>query len=468
MKKLWLSSLLIGTLGISSAQASVLAIVDSGNDFSHKDLVLKTWINPTEIAGNDRDEDRNGYPDDVNGWNFAESNNQLIDYKYSYSLNPDTRRFFDIQLKAFLGTITEDDKNWYKEKIQDENFIKTLSVFGNWMHGTHVTGIAAKNASDVKVIGLKLIPTEVKLPGQKSKEVFVETKGMRSHKFLFEDKSMKDSILMALLSTLAKQQSAVYGEIGSYLQFHKVEVMNGSFGVPYSSIAGLLKTLFEKVFKKEPTEAEIKKFTDYFFSVLLEENRTFLASSPNTLFIFASGNEGLNNDQYASSPTNVQAENKISVAASLGNMMLANFSNYGVNNVDVAAPGVGIVSTIPMDQHMAVSGTSQAAPYVANMAVRIKDINPKLNYRGIKKIILDTVDVKPWLVGKVRTSGLVNLERALRAAELSQSMEISMAISKAKSDVPAKSENDLLSLREVNQIPLELVTPMPNPILISK
>ncbi len=466
MKSLLLSSLLLGTLGISSANASVLAIVDSGNDFTHKDLVLKTWTNPIEIAGNDRDEDRNGYPDDVNGWNFAEANNQLIDYKYSYSYNPDTKRFFDIQLKAFLGTITEDDRNWYKEKIQDEAFVKALTVFGNWMHGTHVTGIAVKNAADTKVMGLKLIPTEVKLPGQKDNSILIETKGLRSHKFLFEDKSMKDSILMALLSTLAKQQSQVYSEIGDYLKFHKVEVMNGSFGVPYSAIEGLLTTLFEKVFKKKPTEQELKKFTDYFFSVLLEENRTFLSSSPNTLFIFAAGNEGLNNDQFPSSPTNVQAENKISVAASLGDMMIANFSNFGVNNVDVAAPGVGIVSTIPMDNHLAVSGTSQAAPYVANMAVRIKDINPSLNYRAIKKIILDTVDVKPWLVGKVRTSGLVNMDRALRAAELSKSMEISAAISKSKVEVLAKTQNDLLSLTPVYQIPRELVTPMPNPIVV--
>jgi subtilisin family serine protease len=80
------------------AHASTIAIVDSGNDFKHKDLQSKAWINPSEIEGNDRDEDKNGYPDDINGWNFAEGNNQLIDYSYQTSDTADGRRFFDIQL----------------------------------------------------------------------------------------------------------------------------------------------------------------------------------------------------------------------------------------------------------------------------------------------------------------------------------------------------------------------------------
>ena len=93
-------------LSLSTAHAASIAIVDSGNDFEHKDLKAKAWVNPLGIAGNDRDEDKNGYPDDVNGWNFAESNNMLIDYSYDWSDTADVRRFFDIQLKSFLGTLS--------------------------------------------------------------------------------------------------------------------------------------------------------------------------------------------------------------------------------------------------------------------------------------------------------------------------------------------------------------------------
>ncbi len=67
--------------------------------------------------------------------------------------------------------------------------------------------------------------------------------------------------------------------------------------------------------------------------------------APNTLFVFAAGNEGNNNDVSASYPCNVPAENVVCVAATDQNDALASFSNYGATNVDLAAPGVNILST---------------------------------------------------------------------------------------------------------------------------
>lgn len=461
MKCLVASLCLLSTL----SPAAIIAVVDSGNDFKHKDLASKTWINPTEIADNDRDEDKNGYQDDINGWNFAEGNNKLIDYSYSYSYNEDTKKFFDVQLKSFLGTLTEEDRAWYKEKIKDQTFIKNLQIFGNWMHGTHVTGITVKNADEAKAVGVKLIPTEVKIPG---KSILIATKNTRAEQFLFDsdvkESQAKDQLLMAALGALAKQQSKVFSEIGYYIAGVKADVMNGSFGTPYTAIEGIIGTIFQKFYKREATKEELKKFTTYFFTIQLEEMKKFVGASPKTLFVFAAGNEGTNNDEYPTTPANVEAENKITVAASLSDQSLAIFSNYGANNVDVAAPGVGIVSTIPMDNKIAVSGTSQASPFVANIAGRVKDLNPKLQPKEIKKIILETVDVKEWLKGKVRTSGLVNLDRALRAATLSNSMSLVDAINKSKTEVLSKTENELQSDIHYNQVPMELITPMPNPI----
>ena len=116
-------------LAVNVASAASIAIVDSGNDFEHKDLKAKAWINPTEIASNDRDEDRNGYPDDINGWNFAESNNVLIDYSYAWSDTPDVRKFFDIQLKSFLGTLTQEDKEWANAKLKEDEKRRELDAF---------------------------------------------------------------------------------------------------------------------------------------------------------------------------------------------------------------------------------------------------------------------------------------------------------------------------------------------------
>jgi subtilisin family serine protease len=449
-------SIIISTFFIMHAgSASIIAIIDSGNDFNHQDLISKAWINPIEIPGNDRDEDRNGYPDDINGWNFAEGNNQLIDYQYAYSYTEDSKKFFEVQLKSFLGTLTQDDREWYKSKIKDETFIKNLTVFGNWMHGTHVTGIAAKNSPDAKMLGIKLIPTVAKLPAKFAED----NKGSTP---------IKDALLKAALIALAQQQSKVFVEIGLYLNNAHVDVANGSFGTPYGAIEGIIGTIFDKFYKRKPTAEELKKFTMLFLSTQLEEIKTFLAASPKTLFVFAAGNDGSDNDIFPTTPTNVVAENKISVAAAMSDQSLASFSNFGVSNVEVAAPGVGIVSTIPQNHYIAVSGTSQAAPYVANIAGIVKDTNPKLGFREIKTIIMETVDVKSWLVGKVKTSGLVNRDRAIRAAALSRTMNLGQAIAKSKTDILESTANDKMMAPRYFQVPKELILPLPNPFIFQE
>jgi cell wall-associated protease len=56
----------------------VVAIADSGIDVEHEDLISVAWINPNEIAGNNKDDDKNGYVDDIHGWNFLGSKDGKI------------------------------------------------------------------------------------------------------------------------------------------------------------------------------------------------------------------------------------------------------------------------------------------------------------------------------------------------------------------------------------------------------
>src|SRR5215213_7783279 len=56
--------------GKTPKQTTVVAIIDNGIDTTHADLRPSLWSNTKEVAGNKQDDDKNGYVDDVRGWNF--------------------------------------------------------------------------------------------------------------------------------------------------------------------------------------------------------------------------------------------------------------------------------------------------------------------------------------------------------------------------------------------------------------
>lgn len=423
-----------------------VAIIDSGLDTEHKDLLEKIWKNPVEIPDNNRDEDKNGYQDDVFGWNFAEQNNLVIDRSYLGTFSDVPKKFFAIQLKAMLGTATSEDIDWMKKTTQDPEAIKELQIFGNFVHGTHVGGIAARPGN--KLLTVKLIPTEVKLPGQELE---------KSH-----SRDWKIRLVKQGLKLLAEQQTNMLQEIAYYVGNHGAKVANGSFGTGTPQVNMIVKGIFEGIFRRPPTNAELKDVGQYFISELLKGAQKMISRAPDTLFVFAAGNDGLNNDENKISPANVRGENSITVAATYKNEFLAPFSNYGQKMVDVAAPGMGINSQIPGDDYLVVSGTSQAAPFVAGLAGEIRAANPELSVKEVKEILMGTVDKKGFLKERVLSEGVVNTTRALEAASLSVTMSVKDAIEESKILIGTKP-----SFLRTNAIEIEgLFLPLFNPFKI--
>jgi subtilisin family serine protease len=144
------------------------------------------------------------------------------------------------------------------------------------------------------------------------------------------------------------------------------------------------------------------------------------AASP-LLHICAAGNEGNDNDvsryypheRPVGYPATFELPNVISVAASGKNDRLANFSNYGAQTVDLAAPGVSVLSTVPGGGYETKSGTSMATPHVAGVAGLIATLYPDATPEQIKTRLLSNVDPVPALAGKVLTGGRLNAARAL-------------------------------------------------------
>jgi subtilisin family serine protease len=108
--------------------------------------------------------------------------------------------------------------------------------------------------------------------------------------------------------------------------------------------------------------------------------------------------------------------------------IVAQFSNYSAENVDVFAPGELIYSTIPDDQYELLNGTSMAAPVVSGMAAVIRSYFPTLTAEQVKRVLeesvikLDQEVIKPGgdelipFAELSKTGGVVNLYQAYELA----------------------------------------------------
>jgi subtilisin family serine protease len=142
-------------------------------------------------------------------------------------------------------------------------------------------------------------------------------------------------------------------------------------------------------------------------------------AAPNTLFVVAAGNGGEdgvgdNVDASPEYPCAYQAANIVCVAASDQNDGLARFSNFGSVAVDLAAPGVRTLSTVPGGGDSYFSVTSMATPHTAGAAALIWSLVPGASVAGVKSALLGGTDARSAFTGRTATGGRLNAERSLR------------------------------------------------------
>jgi subtilisin family serine protease len=194
-----------------------------------------------------------------------------------------------------------------------------------------------------------------------------------------------------------------------YATDHGAQIISMSFGKPYS-----------------PFKSAVDDAVKY-------------ADSKGVLMVHAAGNDGADLAKGKNFPTPAytgggRPSNWIEVGASSwkgGDKLAAPFSNYGQQLVDVFAPGVDILSTVPGNQYERDSGTSMAAPVVSGLAALLMDYYPNLTAGDVKRIIMSSVanagsqlvtkpgsdsDKVPFGTLSV-TGGIVNAYNAVKMAE---------------------------------------------------
>ncbi|MCB0345568.1 MAG: S8 family serine peptidase, partial [Bdellovibrionales bacterium] len=132
------------------------------------------------------------------------------------------------------------------------------------------------------------------------------------------------------------------------------------------------------------------------------------------LFVAAAGNSSADNDTSPTYPSGYEHDNIVSVAAVDQDGNLASFSNYGLNTVDVAAPGVGIYSTYPGNQYKVLSGTSMATPHVSGIAALVAAYEPGLTVNQLRSRVIGTFKYRSSLNGLIRFPGIASADKALR------------------------------------------------------
>jgi len=271
------------------------------------------------------------------------------------------------EVKKFLSTLKPDE---YKSAIEE------IRLAGNWMHGTHVAGIAAAGNPYARLVVARIEFGNTLRPDPCPSKELAER----------DAKSMQ-----------------------SYVDFMKkngVRVVNMSWG---GSVKGVEEDLELCNIGKTPDER--KALAREYFDMQKNALTKAMASAPETLFVAAAGNENQDSSFAEAIPAGIVLPNLLTVGAVDKAGDEASFTSYGPTVV-VHANGYQVESTIPGGDKLAESGTSMASPQVANLAAKILAVNPKLTPAQVIKLIRDTADKTPD--GR-RT--LVNPKKALQSVE---------------------------------------------------
>lgn len=429
----------------------IVAVIDSGIDTLHEDLKGILWTNPREIPGNGKDDDGNGYIDDIHGWNFLgakdgsslkedsdEATREYYRYKNKYgdpdsTLGKDSKEYATWQsLKQKIEKPSSQTKLQYKTmaKLQ-ENVNKCENILKTYLNKEDFTVAqldSIQTTNQDVLLARNFMTRLLKSTGDEPLP-FGEFK-MEFEGYMGELKRKAESTEVPPNQNREKIVGDKYDDITD-TNYGNNDVM-GKFGFHGTHVSGIIGAIRNNgigidgvadnvrimAVKAVPDGDERDKDVALAIRYAVDNGAQIInmsfgkpysphkewvdeavkyAQKKGVLLVHAAGNDGANNDSVPNYPNpdfadgSPRADNYITVGASshgLAADKVASFSNYGKKNVDLFAPGVQIYSTIPGgNKYGSASGTSMAAPVVTGVAALVLSYYPELSARQLKYIL---------------------------------------------------------------------------------
>ncbi|MDH5287781.1 MAG: S8 family serine peptidase [Betaproteobacteria bacterium] len=254
------------------------------------------------------------------------------------------------EAKQYLSTLPPDK---YKAAIEE------IGLAGNYIHGTHVAGIAMAGNPYARLAVARIE---------------------------FDWHLTPDPCPSRELAEREARNAQAYVD---FFKRHGVRVVNMSWG---GSVKGYEQALEECGIGRDPQER--KRIAREYFDISRDALAKAILGAPGILFVAAAGNENSDAGFAESIPAAIDAPNLLSVGAVDAAGDEASFTSYG-KNVVAHANGYQVESVIPGGDKLAESGTSMAAPQATNLAAKMLAVNPKLTPTQVIKLIRDTVEKTP-------------------------------------------------------------------------
>jgi len=419
----------------------IVAVIDDGVDISHPDFAGKIWVNDGEIPENGKDDDGNGFIDDVHGWNFL-GNPEGENIKYeTLELTRLYRKYDKKYGERDPESLNRLESNEYMKYLEykaafEDEISQVKEQFSEYAQlAAMYEGASAFLKERVKVDSLTLEAVKGYEPETEDERqvknflILAQTEGL--DEYLQDGEDYFTRYLEYNLNTdfdprglvnesefpNAYGNSMVFAEDpdhGTHVAGIIGAVRSNDMGIdgiapnavimPIRAVPGgdeRDKDIANAIRYAVDNGAKIINMSfgkSYSPQADLVFEAIRYAEDNDVLMIHAAGNDGSDNDSAVNYPDGTlgkkkSAKNWMTVAAvsmDADTAFLANFSNYGKKSVDIMAPGVEIESLAPGGSTKSQSGTSMAAPVVSGVAALVWGVNPDLPAKKIKKILIKT------------------------------------------------------------------------------